>query len=97
MIEKKENKKLMDDAENLKKQLKPLDDITNKVGKLKVILKRLLKNLVHQVEVVVDLEQVEQKYQVRALQQPRLPLIHRILSTTVTGTKTEKELEEEGL
>ena len=29
-----ENKKLMDDAENLKKQLKPLDDITNKVGKL---------------------------------------------------------------
>ena len=29
-----ENKKLMDDAENLKKQLKPLDDITSKVGKL---------------------------------------------------------------
>ena len=29
-----ENKKLIDEADNLKKQLKPLDDITNKVGKL---------------------------------------------------------------
>ena len=29
-----QNKKLVDDAENLKKQLKPLDDITNQVGKL---------------------------------------------------------------
>ena len=28
------NKKLVDDAENLKKQLKPLNDITNQVGKL---------------------------------------------------------------
>ena len=29
-----QNKKLIDDAENLKKQLKPLDALTNKVGKL---------------------------------------------------------------
>ena len=29
-----QNKKLVDDAENLKKQLKPLNDITNQVGKL---------------------------------------------------------------
>ena len=29
-----ENKKLIDDAENLKKQLKPLSDVTDKVGKL---------------------------------------------------------------
>jgi len=29
-----QNKKLIDDAENLKKQLKPLNDITNQVGKL---------------------------------------------------------------
>ena len=28
------NKKLVNDAENLKKQLKPLNDITNQVGKL---------------------------------------------------------------
>ena len=30
-----ENKKLMDDAEALKKQLKPLDAITDKVNKIK--------------------------------------------------------------
>ena len=38
-----ENKKLIDDAENLKKQLKPLDEVTDKVKNLQVILMMLLK------------------------------------------------------
>ena len=50
----------MDDAENLKKQLKPLDDITDKVGKLTGDFDDVEKSGASTgVEVVMDLEQVD--------------------------------------
>ena len=49
-----QNKKLIDDAENLKKQLKPLDKVTDKVNKLTGDFDDAAKNLVHQLVVEVD-------------------------------------------
>ena len=90
-----ENKKLMDDAENLKKQLKPLDDITNKVGKLTGDFNKAAEKsgastggggsgtsgTTTSSESTTTTTTTTDKSD---------------SSTTVTGTKTEKELEEEG-
>ena len=90
-----ENKKLIDEAENLKKKLKPLDDITNKVGKLTGDFNKAAEKsgastggggsgtsgTTTSSESTTTTTTTTDKSD---------------SSTTVTGTKTEKELEEEG-
>ena len=90
-----ENKKLIDEADNLKKQLKPLDDITNKVGKLTGDFNKAAEKsgastggggsgtsgTTTSSESTTTTTTTTDKSD---------------SSTTVTGTKTEKELEEEG-
>ena len=92
-----ENKKLIDEAENLKKKLKPLDDVTNKVGKLTGDFNKAAEKsgvstggggdgsgtsgTESSSESTITTTTTTDKSD---------------SSTTVTGTKTEKELEEEG-
>ena len=90
-----ENKKLIDEADNLKKQLKPLDDITNKVRKLTGDFNKAAEKsgastggggsgtsgTTTSSESTTTTTTTTDKSD---------------SSTTVTGTKTEKELEEEG-
>ncbi len=91
-----ENKKLMDDAENLKKQLKPLDDITNKVGKLtgdfnKAAEKSGVSTGGGDGSGTSGTESSSESTTTTTTTTDKSDS-----STTVTGTKTEKELEEEG-
>ena len=91
-----ENKKLMDDAENLKKQLKPLDDITNKVGKLtgdfnKAAEKSGASSGSGDGSGTSGTETSSESTTTTTTTSDTSDS-----STTVTGTKTEKELEEEG-
>ena len=90
-----ENKKLIDEADNLKKKLKPLDDITTKVGKLTGDFNKAAEKsgastggggsgtsgTTTSSESTTTTTTTTDKSD---------------SSTTVTGTKTEKELEEEG-
>ena len=91
-----ENKKLMDDAENLKKQLKPLDDITDKVGKLtgdfnKAAEKSGVSTGGGDGSGTSGTESSSESTTTTTTTTDKSDS-----STTVTGTKTEKELEEEG-
>ena len=74
----------MDDAENLKKQLKPLDDITNKVGKLTGDFNKAAE------------KSGASSGSGDGSGTSGTETSSEDSSTTVTGTKTEKELEEEG-
>ena len=90
-----ENKKLIDEADNLKKKLKPLDEVTNKVGKLTGDFNKAAEKsgastggggsgtsgTTTSSESTTTTTTTTDKSD---------------SSTTVTGTKTEKELEEEG-
>ena len=90
-----ENKKLMDDAENLKKQLKPLDDITNKVGKLTGDFNKAAeKSGASGSGDGSGTSGTEKSSESTTTTTTTSDTSDS--STTVTGTKTEKELEEEG-
>ena len=90
-----ENKKLIDEAENLKKQLKPLDEVTNKVGKLTGDFNKAAEKSgastggggsgTSGTEISSE-----------STTTTTTTTDSSDSSTTVTGTKTEKELEEEG-
>ena len=90
-----ENKKLMDDAENLKKQLKPLDDITSKVGKLTGDFNKAAEKSGASGggdgSGTSGTEKSSESTTTTTTTTDKSDS-----STTVTGTKTEKELEEEG-
>ena len=91
-----ENKKLIDEADNLKKQLKPLDDITNKVGKLtgdfnKAAEKSGASSGSGDGSGTSGTETSSESTTTTTTTSDTSDS-----STTVTGTKTEKELEEEG-
>ena len=90
-----ENKKLMDDAENLKKQLKPLDDITNKVGKLTGDFNKAAeKSGASTGGDGSGTSGTETSSESTTTTTTTTDTSDS--STTITGTKTEKELEEEG-
>ena len=90
-----ENKKLIDEAENLKKQLKPLDDITNKVGKLTGDFNNAAeKSGVSTGGGGSGTSGTESSSESTTTTTTTTDKSDS--STTVTGTKTEKELEEEG-
>ena len=91
-----QNKKLVDDAENLKKQLKPLNDITNQVGKLtgdfnKAAEKSGASSGSGDGSGTSGTETSSESTTTTTTTSDTSDS-----STTVTGTKTEKELEEEG-
>ena len=90
-----ENKKLIDEAENLKKQLKPLDDITNKVGKLTGDFNKAAEKSGASGggdgSGTSGTEKSSESTTTTTTTTDKSDS-----STTVTGTKTEKELEEEG-
>ena len=90
-----ENKKLMDDAENLKKQLKPLDDITNKVGKLTGDFNKAAEKSGASGSGDGSGTSGTEKSS-ESTTTTTTTTDKSDSSTTVTGTKTEKELEEEG-
>ena len=90
-----ENKKLIDEAENLKKQLKPLDDVTNKVGKLTGDFNKAAeKSGVSTGGGGSGTSSTETSSESTTTTTTTTDTSDS--STTVTGTKTEKELEEEG-
>ena len=90
-----ENKKLIDEAENLKKQLKPLDDVTNKVGKLTGDFNKAAeKSGVSTGGGGSGTSGTETSSESTTTTTTTTDASDS--STTVTGTKTEKELEEEG-
>ena len=90
-----ENKKLIDEAENLKKQLKPLDDVTNKVGKLTGDFNKAAeKSGVSTGGGGSGTSGTETTSESTTTTTTTTDASDS--STTVTGTKTEKELEEEG-
>ena len=90
-----ENKKLIDEAENLKKQLKPLDEITNKVGKLTGDFNKAAeKSGVSTGGGGSGTSGTETTSESTTTTTTTTDSSDS--STTVTGTKTEKELEEEG-
>ena len=90
-----ENKKLMDDAENLKKQLKPLDDITSKVGKLTGDFNKAAEKSGASGSGDGSGTSGTEKSS-ESTTTTTTTTDKSDSSTTVTGTKTEKELEEEG-
>ena len=90
-----ENKKLIDEAENLKKQLKPLDELTNKVGKLTGDFNKAAeKSGVSTGGGGSGTSGTETTSESTTTTTTTTDSSDS--STTVTGTKTEKELEEEG-
>ena len=90
-----ENKKLIDEAENLKKQLKPLDEVTNKVGKLTGDFNKAAeKSGVSTGGGGSGTSGTETTSESTTTTTTTTDSSDS--STTVTGTKTEKELEEEG-
>ena len=91
-----ENKKLMDDAENLKKQLKPLDDITNKVGKLTGDFNKAAEKSGASSGSGDGSGTSGTETSSESTTTTTTTTDTSDSSTTVTGTKTEKELEEEG-
>ena len=91
-----ENKKLMDDAENLKKQLKPLDDITNKVGKLTGDFNKAAEKSGASTGGGNGSGTSGTETSSESTTTTTTTTDKSDSSTTVTGTKTEKELEEEG-
>ena len=91
-----ENKKLMDDAENLKKQLKPLDDITNKVGKLTGDFNKAAEKSGASTGGGDGSGTSGTETSSESTTTTTTTTDTSESSTTVTGTKTEKELEEEG-
>ena len=90
-----ENKKLIDEAENLKKQLKPLDEVTNKVGKLTGDFNKAAEKSGASGggdgSGTSGTEKSSESTTTTTTTTDKSDS-----STTVTGTKTEKELEEEG-
>ena len=90
-----ENKKLIDEAENLKKQLKPLDELTNKVGKLTGDFNKAAEKSGVSTggggSGTSGTETISESTTTTTTTTDASDS-----STTVTGTKTEKELEEEG-
>ena len=90
-----ENKKLIDDAENLKKQLKPLSDVTDKVGKLTGDFNKAAEKSgasgSGDGSGTSGTETSSESTTTTTTTTDKSDS-----STTVTGTKTEKELEEEG-
>ena len=91
-----ENKKLMDDAEALKKQLKPLDDITNKVSKIKGDFDDAAKKSGASGGGNGGSGTSGTETSSESTTTTTTTTDTSDSSTTVTGTKTEKELEEEG-
>ena len=90
-----ENKKLIDEAENLKKQLKPLDDVTNKVGKLTGDFNKAAeKSGASTGGSGSGTSGTETSSESTTTTTTTTDTSDS--STTITGTKTEKELEEEG-
>jgi len=90
-----ENKKLIDEAENLKKQLKPLDDVTNKVGKLTGDFNKAAeKSGASTGGSGSGTSGTETSSESTTTTTTSTDTSDS--STTITGTKTEKELEEEG-
>ena len=89
-----ENKKLIDEAENLKKQLKPLDEITNKVGKLTGDFNKAAEK--SGVSTGGGSGTSGTTTSSESTTTTTTTTDKSDSSTTVTGTKTEKELEEEG-
>ena len=87
-----ENKKLIDEADNLKKQLKPLDDITNKVGKLTGDFNKAAEKS----GAIGSGDGSGTTTSSESTTTTTTTTDKSDSSTTVTGTKTEKELEEEG-
>ena len=85
----------MDDAENLKKQLKPLDDITNKVGKLTGDFNKAAEKSGASGSGDGSGTSGTEKSS-ESTTTTTTTTDKSDSSTTVTGTKTEKELEEEG-
>ena len=90
-----ENKKLMDDAENLKKQLKPLDDITSKVGKLTGDFNKAAEKSGASGSGDGSGTSGTEKSS-ESTTTTTTTTDKSDSSTTVTGTKTARELEEEG-
>ena len=92
-----ENKKLIDEAENLKKKLKPLDDITNKVGKLTGDFNKAAEKSGISTGGGGDGSGTSgTESSSESTTTTTTTTDKSDSSTTVTGTKTEKELEEEG-
>ena len=92
-----ENKKLIDEAENLKKKLKPLDDITNKVGKLTGDFNKAAEKSGVSTGGGGDGSGTSgTESSSESTTTTTTTTDKSDSSTTVTGTKTEKELEEEG-
>ena len=91
-----ENKKLMDDAENLKKQLKPLDDITSKVGKLTGDFNKAAEKSGASTGGGDGSGTSGTETSSESTTTTTTTTDTSDSSTTVTGTKTAKELEEEG-
>ena len=90
-----ENKKLIDEAENLKKQLKPLDALTNKVGKLTGDFNKAAeKSGASTGGDGSGTSGTETSSESTTTTTTTTDTSDS--STTITGTKTEKELEEEG-
>ncbi len=91
-----ENKKLMDDAENLKKQLKPLDDITNKVGKLTGDFNKAAEKSGASGSGDGSGTSGTEKSSESTTTSTTTTDISDTSTTAVVETKTERELEEEG-
>ena len=91
-----ENKKLIDEADNLKKQLKPLDDITNKVGKLTGDFNKAAEKSGASTGGGDGSGTSGTETSSESTTTTTTTTDTSDSSTTVTGTKTEKELEEEG-
>jgi len=92
-----ENKKLIDEAENLKKKLKPLDDVTNKVGKLTGDFNKAAEKSGVSTGGGGDGSGTSgTESSSESTTTTTTTTDKSDSSTTVTGTKTEKELEEEG-
>ena len=90
-----ENKKLMDDAEALKKQLKPLDAITDKVNKIKGDFNKAAEKS-GAIGSGDGSGTSGTETSSESTETTTTTTDTSDSSTTVTGTKTEKELEEEG-
>ena len=91
-----ENKKLMDDAEALKKQLKPLDAITDKVNKIKGDFNKAAEKSGASSGSGDGSGTSGTETSSESTTTTTTTSDTSDSSTTVTGTKTEKELEEEG-
>ena len=90
-----ENKKLIDEADNLKKKLKPLDEVTNKVGKLTGDFNKAAEKSGASTGGGGSGTSGTQTSS-ESTTTTTTTTDKSDSSTTVTGTKTEKELEEEG-